>query len=85
MPWTVRNVGGGKVSVSSPGGVKAKATTKEKAEAQVNLLRAVEHGFVPTGKKRRRGKPKTNAERRRTHKAKYGTSTLPPRGTGLSD
>ena len=31
---------------------------------------------------RRYGKPKTNAERRETHKAKYGTSKLPPRGTG---
>lgn len=32
---------------------------------------------------RRLGKPRTNAERRKRHKAKYGTSKLPPRGTGL--
>ena len=32
---------------------------------------------------RRYGKPRTNAERRKRHKAKYGTSKLPPRGTGL--
>ena len=35
--------------VSTPGGVKAKGTTKAKAEAKVNLLRAVEHGWKPTG------------------------------------
>lgn len=29
--------------VSTPGGVKAKNTTKEKAKKQANLLRAVEH------------------------------------------
>ena len=32
---------------------------------------------------RRRGKPRTNEERRRRHKALYGTDKLPPRGTGL--
>ena len=36
--------------VSTPGGVKAKSTTKAKAMAQANLLRAVEHGWKPTGK-----------------------------------
>ena len=35
-------------------------------------------------KKRRLGKPKTDAERRKTHERKYGKgSKLPPRGTGL--
>lgn len=56
MPWAVRNVNG--YQVSSPGGVKAKRTTKEKAESQVNLLRAVEHGFKPTGKKKRKKRRK---------------------------
>lgn len=42
----------GKVRVSTPGGVKAKATTEEKAVAQERLLRAVEHGWKPTGKKK---------------------------------
>jgi len=37
------------------------------------------------GKPRRMGKPKTEEERRRTHQARYGTSELPPRGTGLSE
>jgi len=32
---------------------------------------------------RRMGKPKTNAQRRVIHKSRYGTSTLPRRGTGL--
>ena len=32
---------------------------------------------------RRYGKPRTNAERRKRHKAKYGSEKLPPRGTGL--
>jgi len=34
-------------------------------------------------KRRRRGKPKTEAERRATHRALYGTNKLPPRGFGL--
>ena len=32
---------------------------------------------------RRFGRPKTDAERRATHKARFGTTKLPPRGTGL--
>ena len=40
----------GKYRVSTPGGTKAKGTTKEKAESQKRLLNAVEHGFKPTGK-----------------------------------
>ena len=34
------------------------------------------------GGKPRFGKPRTDAERRRLHKKKYGTSKLPKRGTG---
>ena len=30
------------------------------------------------------GVPKTEAERQATHYARYGTTTLPPRGTGLA-
>ena len=37
--------------VKTPGGIKAKGTTKAKAQKQANLLRGVEHGWVPTGKK----------------------------------
>ena len=32
---------------------------------------------------RRYGRPRTNAQRRARHKKLYGTSKLPPRGTGL--
>jgi len=31
----------------------------------------------------RRGVPKTEAERLASHRARYGESSLPPRGTGL--
>jgi len=50
MPVYRKSVGKGKVRVSTPGGVKAKATTPAKAKAQAKLLRAVDHGWKPTGK-----------------------------------
>lgn len=34
--------------------VSAKGTTKAKARRQANLLRAVKHGWKPTGRKARR-------------------------------
>ncbi len=49
MPVRITKVDG--YRVSTPGGVKAKHTTKKKAERQANLLRAVEHGWKPTGQK----------------------------------
>lgn len=49
MPVKIRKTDG-TFRVSTPGGVKAKATTKAKAEAQARLLRGIEHGFKPTGK-----------------------------------
>jgi len=51
MPEKVTKVGKNRYRVSTPGGVKAKGTTKAKARRQVNLLRGVEHGWRPTGKK----------------------------------
>lgn len=51
MPYKMTPVKGGKVKVTSPHGVKAQATTPEKAQKQVNLLRGVEHGWKPTKKK----------------------------------
>lgn len=54
MPVTIKKKKSGKYSVSTPGGTKAKGTTKAKAEAQANLLRGVEHGWKPTGKKKRK-------------------------------
>jgi len=53
MPVKITKVKGG-VRVSTPGGVKAKKTTPEKAQSQANLLRGVEHGWKPTGKPRKR-------------------------------
>lgn len=53
MPARKRKVHrGGHVvyQVSTPNGVHAKGTTKEKAEAQIRLLDAIDHGFKPTGK-----------------------------------
>lgn len=47
MPVKTRSVGKGRVSVRTPGGVKAKATTPEKAASQTRLLNAVEHGWKP--------------------------------------
>lgn len=32
---------------------------------------------------RRKGNPRTNAERKKRHQKRFGTSKLPPRGTGL--
>jgi len=57
MPVKKTKLPSGKVRVSTPHGVKAKATTPEKAAAQERLLNAVEHGWKPTGKpaKKRRG------------------------------
>ena len=53
MPVRIRKLKSGKARVSTPGGVKAKSTTMAKAKRQANLLRGVEHGFKPTGKKAR--------------------------------
>lgn len=54
MPVSIHKTKEGKYSVSTPGGVKAKGTTRAKAKAQARLLRGVEHGFKPTGKKKRK-------------------------------
>ena len=49
MPVKIKSVGKGKVRVSTPNGVKAKATTPAKASAQKRLLNADDHGWKPTG------------------------------------
>lgn len=43
-----------KYKVTHGGKVSAKGTTKAKAERQARLLRGVEHGWKPTGKKAKR-------------------------------
>ena len=49
MPYQERKTKSGGYSVRGPGGVHAKNTTKAKADAQIRLLRGVEHGMVPRG------------------------------------
>lgn len=51
MPYQMSKEKSGKYQVKGPSGVHAKGTTKAKAEAQMRLLQAVEHGWRPTGKK----------------------------------
>jgi hypothetical protein len=55
MPEKITKVKGG-YRVSTPGGVKAKHTTKAKAKSQARLLRAVDHGWTPTQKMKNRVK-----------------------------
>ena len=54
MPAKVRKNPDGTYRVETPEGTSARSTTKEKAEAQARLLNAREHGFVPTGKKKKK-------------------------------
>lgn len=54
MPAKTKKLKGGKVRVSTPGGVKAKATTPEKAAKQKRLLNAIDHGWEPTKKRRKK-------------------------------
>ena len=58
MPYKVKKVGEQyKVVNSETGAVKGTHTSKAGAERQVNLLRGVEHGWVPTGARaRKKGK-----------------------------
>ncbi len=65
MPVTVKKING-KYRVSTPSGTKAKGTTLAKAKGQANLLRAVEHGWKPTGKRSRLRK-KLLAIRKKTY------------------
>lgn len=50
MPYSIHKKGGGTYSVTGPSGTHAKGTTKAKAEAQVRLLRGIEHGMKPRKK-----------------------------------
>jgi hypothetical protein len=44
---------GSKYEVKTPNAVHAKGTTKAKAESQQRLLNAIDHGWEPTGKKKK--------------------------------
>ena len=48
MPYTERKLSSGKVQIRSPHGVKSYGSTPENAQKQLNLLRAVDHGWHPT-------------------------------------
>lgn len=48
MPWKMRKVKGGYRVIGGGGKVRAKHTTKTKAKRQMNLLRAVKHGWKPS-------------------------------------
>ena len=56
MPYAIRPAGDGRFEVvnTATGKVHARHTSRVKAERQVRLLHAVEHGFKPTGKPARR-------------------------------
>jgi hypothetical protein len=49
MPVRLKKLKGGKVRVSTPGGVKSKGSTPANAARQKRLLNAVDHGWKPTG------------------------------------
>ena len=61
--------------------IKQGKSKKEAAKiCQQKTDQALQTGQPPRGG--RAGNPKTDAERRKTHQAKYGTTKLPKRGTG---
>jgi len=61
MPAKVRKISRGKnkgkYRVSTPNGVKARATTKKNAEKQARLLNAVDHGWKPSKRQNKSHKP----------------------------
>ena len=52
MPAKITKVKGG-YKVSTPSGTHAKHTTKVKAQSQARLLNAIDHGWKPTGKRKK--------------------------------
>ncbi len=50
MPVRISKNRDGSYKVTTPGGTKAKHTSKKKAMAQKRLLNAIDHGWKPTGK-----------------------------------
>lgn len=54
MPVKIRKTGSGKYRVTHGGKTSAKGTTAAKARRQANLLRAVAHGWRPSGRKAKR-------------------------------
>jgi len=55
VPYQLRRVRGGyQVVNAATGQVHAEHTSRDKAQRQIRLLHAVEHGWRPTGKPARR-------------------------------
>ena len=48
MPYKVSKLKSGKVRISGPGGVHMKHGTQANAKKQLNLLRALDHGWKPS-------------------------------------
>jgi len=53
MPVTTTKEEGGYTN-RTPGGVKGRGMTLRNAKAQARLLNAVEHGWKPTGKRKKK-------------------------------
>jgi hypothetical protein len=47
MPYKLKKIGGKYEVMNLDSGKKHGKTSKKKAESQLRLLRAIEHGFVP--------------------------------------
>ena len=52
MPVKLKKLKSGKVQVRTPNMIHSMGTSMAKAEKQARLLRAVEHGWKPTNKKK---------------------------------
>ncbi len=67
MPYKILANEDGSYRVIGPSGVHAKSTTKEKAEAQIQVMQMREHGIPAKKKKKKKGKldwdtPKNEAD-----------------------
>lgn len=50
MPYRVQKLKSGRYRMSGPSGVRAKSSTKANVEAQLRLLRMIDHGGKPRRK-----------------------------------
>lgn len=84
MPYAIRSAGEGRYKVvnTETGAVHSKATTKPKAEAQVRLLRGVEHGMRPRTTRQAMGQPHFDSAGPKRHKPRR--SSKPANRTGGS-
>ena len=74
MPVTIRKTASDKYQVRTPGGVKAKGTTKAKSKGQERLLNALEHGWVKpeTPMMPKKAMPKRMPPKKMPHKPMMG-------------